>query len=140
MADVIRLVDYYYVQAADKPGEGAQMLRYLRDAGVNLAVLYAFPSGRRTQVDFVATDSAALKRAARSAKWKIVGPKKTFVIEGDDRVGALADYFDKLGEAKINVIAASAIAAGTGRFGAIFWVEPRNVKRTAQLLGATAST
>ena len=139
MADIIRLVEYYYVQASDKPGEGARMLRHLRDAGVNLAVLHAFPSGRRTQVDFVPTDGGALKRAARSAEWKIVGPKKALVIEGDDRLGALAEYFDRLGGAKINVIAVSAIAAGAGRFGAILWVEPRNVRRAAQLLGASAS-
>ena len=136
MADTIRLVDYYYIEATDKPGEGARMLRHLKDVGVNLAVLHAFPSGRRTQVDFVPTTGATLKAAARSAKWKIVGPKKAFVIEGDDRVGALAEYFAMLGDAGINVTAVSAVTAGAGRFGAILWVDPRNVKRTAKLLGA----
>ncbi|HYM68536.1 MAG TPA: hypothetical protein VEZ44_02995 [bacterium] len=136
MTDTIRLVDYYYIQATDKPGEGARLLRHLKDAGVNLAVLHAFPRGRRTQVDFVPTSGATLKAAARSAKWKIVGPKKAFVIEGDDRVGALAEYFAMLGDARINVTAVSAVTAGAGRFGAILWVDPRNVKRTAKLLGA----
>jgi hypothetical protein len=136
MADTIRLVDYYYVQAPDKPGEGARLLRHLKDAGVNLAVLHAFPSGRRTQVDLVPTDAAALKAAARAAKWKLVGPKKAFAIEGDDRVGALADYLAGLGDKGINVTAVSAVAAGAGRFGAILWVDPRNVRRTAALLGA----
>jgi len=58
------------------------------------------------------------------------------VIEGDDRVGALAEYFAMLGDAGINVTAVSAVTAGAGRFGAILWVDPRNVKRTAKLLGA----
>ena len=65
----------------------------------------------------------------------MIGPKKAFVIEGDDRVGALTDSFAKLGEAKINVTATSAIVAGAGRFGAILWVKPRDVKRAAKALG-----
>jgi hypothetical protein len=136
MADAVRLVDYYYVVMTDRPGEGAAALRTLREAGVNLAALHAFPSGRRSQVDFVPSDVEAFKAAAKTAKWKLTGPKKAFLIDGDDRPGALADYFAKLGEAKINVTAVSAAAAGAGRFGAILWVKPRDVKKAAQVLGA----
>ena len=135
MADTIRLVDYFYIEATDKPGEGARILRHLKDAGVNLLVLHAFPAGRRTQVDFVPTSAEAFKAAAKAAKWKVVGPKKAFVIEGEDRMGALADYFSRLGDANINVTAAGAISAGAGRFGAILWVKSRDVKRAAKALG-----
>ncbi len=134
MADTIRMVDYFYVVATDKPGEGSRILHHLREAGVNLVILHAFPAGRRTQVDFVPASAEAFKAAARAAKWKVVGPKKAFAIEGEDRVGALADYFNRLGDAKINVTAVSAISAGVGRFGAVLWVKPRDVKRTAKVL------
>jgi hypothetical protein len=130
------VVDYFYIEAPDHPGEGARILQHLKDAGVNLVVLHAFPAGRRTQVDFVPTSAEAFKAAAKAAKWKVVGPKKAFVIEGDDRVGALADYFVKFGSAKINVTAVDAVTAGAGRFGAILWVKPRDVKRAAKALGA----
>jgi hypothetical protein len=136
VADTIRLADYFYVEAADRPGEGARILEHLRGAGVNLAALHAFPAGRKTQVDFVPASAQEFKAAARTAKWKVVGPKKAFIIEGEDRVGALADYFRKLGEAKINVTASTAVATGTGRFGAILWVKPRDVRRAATALGA----
>ncbi len=135
MADAIRLVDYFYIATADKPGEGARILQHLKDAGVNLAVLYAFPAGRRTQVDFVPTSDTAFRAVAKAAKWKVVGPKKALVIEGEDRAGALVDCFARLGEAKINVTAVSAVTAGAGRFGAILWVKPRDVKRAAKALG-----
>jgi hypothetical protein len=134
MADTIRLVDYFYIVTADKPGEGARLLQHLKDAGVNLAVVHAFPAGRRTQVDVVPASGEAFKAAAKAAKWKVVGPKKAIVIEGDDRVGALADYFARLADAKINVTATSAIVAGAGRFGAILWVKPRDIKRAAKVL------
>jgi len=134
VADTIRMVDYFYVVAGDKPGEGSRILHHLKDADVNLVVLHAFPAGRRTQVDVVPTSAEAFKAAAKVAKWKVVGPKKAFVIEGEDRVGALTDYLTRLGDAKINATAVSAISAGTGRFGAILWVKPRDVKRTARVL------
>ena len=69
------------------------MLRHLKEVGVNLSVVHEFPTGRRSQVDVVPTDAAAFRVAAKAAKWEIVGPKKAFAIEGEDRVGALADYF-----------------------------------------------
>jgi predicted amino acid-binding ACT domain protein len=59
------------------------------------------------------------------------------VIQGDDRVGALADTMQKLGEAKINVTAIQAVTAGMGRYGAIFWVKPRDAAKAAKALGAT---
>lgn len=137
MADTIRLLDYFYVETADKPGEGARMLRHLRGAGVNLIALHAFPAGRKAQVDFVPASAEAFRAAAKAAKWKVVGPKKAFVIDGDDRVGALADYFARLGDAKINVTAVDAVTAGAGRFGALLWVKPRDVKRAAKALGVS---
>ena len=59
-----------------------------------------------------------------------------FVIEGEDRVGALVYYGTRLADAKINVTAITAVVAGPGRFGGILWVKPRDVKRAAKTLGA----
>jgi len=107
----------------------------LKDAGVHLLAFHGFPKGRRAQLDFVPSDPTAFKAAARNARWKITGPKKVFVIEGEDRTGALVDYFSRLAQEKINVTATDALAAGAGRFGAILWVKPRDVKRAAKVLG-----
>lgn len=135
MADTVRLVDYFYIELSDRPGEGARALGVLREAGVHLNAVHAFPAGRRAQLDFVPSDPGAFKAAAKMAKWKVTGPKKAFVIEGEDRTGALVDHFAKLADAKINVTATSAITAGAGRFGAILWVKPRDVKRAAKAFG-----
>jgi len=63
MADTIRQVEYYYTAVADKPGEGARVLARLRDAGVNLAAFHAFPSARKSQLDFVPSDAAGFLAA-----------------------------------------------------------------------------
>ncbi len=134
--DTIRRVEYFYVQVPDKPGEGARALATLRDAGVNLLAYSGFPAGRRAQLDFVPADPAAFKEAAKKAKWKVKGPKRAFLIEGADRVGACAEILDRLAAAKINVTAMDALATGTGRWSAILWVKPGAFKKAGMVLGA----
>ena len=135
MADATRAVDYYYTMIFDKPGEGAQLLRTFRDARVNLLAFSAFPSQRKSQVDFIPENSAAFAAAAKAAKIKLKGPKKVFLIDGDDRVGALADVLAKLGAAKVNVTAVDAACSGMGRYGAMLWVKPKDLKKAASALG-----
>jgi hypothetical protein len=137
MAESIRKVQYFYVMAADKPGEGARALQTLRDAGVNLLAFSGFPAGKRAQLDFIPEDPAAFRAVARKAKWKVTGPKVGFLVEGDDRTGVMADLYAKLAAARINVTASDAVIAGAGRFGAILWVKARDVNRTAKALGAS---
>lgn len=139
MADTIRVVDYYYTTTSDKAGEGAKLLGVLRDARTNLLALSAFPSKRKTQVDFVPTDSASLLAAAKTGKIKLSRPKKVFLIQGDDRVGAIQEILAKLASAKINVTAVQGVSAGGGRYGALLWVDQKNVKKAATALGASTA-
>jgi len=136
MAETVRIVDYYYLMVPDKPGEGARILDELRGAGVNLVAYSGFPSGRGAQLDFIPTDSATFKAVAKQKKWKVKGPKRAFIIEGDDRIGACAAVLTRLAAAKLNVTAMDAVAVGGGRYGAILWVKPRDVKKAAAILGA----
>jgi len=89
----------------------------------------------RAQLDFVPSDASAFKAAAKKAKWKVVGPKKGFLIQGEDRPGVLAEVMEKLAVAKVNVTATDAVCAGADRYGAILWVKPRDVKKAAKALG-----
>jgi len=135
MADLIRTAQYFKVQIADKPGTLAGMLTPLREAGANLMAVHAFPRNRRTQVDVVPEDPTAFKNVAKAQKWKMQGPKMCLLVDGDDRPGALADLTDRLGSARINMTAVTGLTAGQGRFGAILWVQPRDVKKAAKVLG-----
>jgi hypothetical protein len=136
MAETIRQVDYFYVMSPDKPGEAARMLDHLRRSGINLLAFSGFPGkAKQAQLDFIPENAQAFQDAARQAKWKLKGPKKGFLVQGDDRVGAVADLVKKLGDAKINITATDAVCAGAGRYGVIFWVKPRDVGRAAKTLG-----
>lgn len=135
MSDSIRKVDYFYVTAPDKPGEGGRVFGSLRDAGVNLLAVQAFPSAHKTQIDVVPADSVAFLSAAKNAGLKVSKPKTVFLIEGDDRVGALTSTMSRLGAAGINVTAVSAVRTGSGRYGALLWVKPKDVGKAAETLG-----
>jgi hypothetical protein len=135
MPDTIRKVDYYYVTAPDKPGEGARIFVALRDAGVNLLAAHAFPSARKSQIDVVPADTVAFLSAAKNAGLKLSKPKTMFLIEGDDRVGALTSTLSRLGAAGINVTALSAVRTGAGRYGALLWVNAKDVRKAAETLG-----
>ncbi len=135
MPDTIRKVDYYYVTTSDKPGEGARLFDALRNAGVNLLAVHAFPSARKSQIDLVPADAVAFLSATKNAGLKVSKPKTTFLIEGDDRVGALTSTLSRLGAAGINVTALSAVRTGTGRYGALLWVKAGDVRKAAETLG-----
>ena len=136
MPDTIRVVEYFYVTVPDKPGEGARALNMLKDAGVDLLAFSAFPQGRRAQLDFIPADPAAFRQAAKREKWRVVGPKRGFLAQGADRAGVIAELLERLAGAKINVTAIDAVSV-EGRYGAIFWVAPGDVRKTAALLGAS---
>ncbi len=135
MAETVQRVQYFYIEVSDKPGEGSTVLHLLKEAGVNLLAFSGFPKGRRAQIDFIPADPAAFRAVARKAKLKLVGPKRGFLVQGEDRVGAVAELMTKLAEAGINVTAIDAVAAGAGRYGAILWVKPQDVQKAARILG-----
>jgi hypothetical protein len=136
MADSIRKVDYYKVNVPNRTGEGARVLGALRDAGVNLLAFTGFPRGRGAQLDFVPEDAGGFRKAAKRAGLEIAGKKSCFLIQGGDRKGAIAAVAEKLAAAGIGIRALDGIAAGGGRYGAILWVDPKDVGKAAKALGA----
>ena len=136
MADTVRGVEYYYATVRDAPGEAQRILAALKDGGVNLLAFLGFPSeGAQAQIDLVPEDPESLRQAAERAGFTLSEAKRAFLIEGDDRVGAVADTIAKLAEANINVTAAAATAAA-GRFGMILWVAPADYEKAAAALAA----
>jgi hypothetical protein len=135
MADKVREVDYYYVKVADKPGAGAKVMSNLRKERVNLLAFTGFPvSKTRAQLDFVPKDSRVFRRAARRLGLRVSGRKKAFLVQGTDRAGAAAAVVERLAEKDIGVTAAQALCGGSGRWGMLLWVKPRDLPRARRAL------
>src|SRR5512132_103964 len=134
MADKVQRVDYDYATVPDRPGEGKNVLSVLKQNNVNLLAYLGFPSGDgQAQLDLVPENGEALKQAAGKAGIKLSDTKRAFLIQGDDRPGAVADALSKLADADINVTAAAATCAG-GKYGLVVWVWPTDYERAARAL------
>jgi hypothetical protein len=132
-----RKVRYLVLKVPSRAGQAARMLGALADAGVDLLAFTGFPDrGGRAQVDLVTDDLAGVRRVARREGWRLTAPKRGFLVQGSDRVGAVHADLRRLAEAGINVTAADAVTAGKGRYGMIVWVKPRDYARAAKALRA----
>lgn len=135
MADSIRQVDYFYAEVPDKSGEGARLLAALKKARVNMLAFCGFPiASGKSQIDMIPENSEAFLRVASQLGHKLSDRKRAFLIQGDDRVGAVSDVIDKL--QGINIVGAQALSAGAGRWAMILWVKPADYQRASQALGA----
>jgi len=135
MAEMVRMLDYYYAVVGNKPGEARRLLEHMSEKGVNLMALTSFPvENGMSQLDFFPEDPLMLQEAAADAGVELVGPKQAFLVQGDDRIGALHDCHLILANANINVHAANGVVSGTGGFGYILWVRPGDLQKAAEAL------
>ncbi len=129
-------VSYFAMQVPNRTGEAGRILSGLAKAGINLLAFTGFPQGRRSQMDFIPANPTTFLAVARGMKLRLRSKKIAFLIQGRDRRGAVAEFMSKLAVAKINVIAVDAVGVGGGRFGAILWVNQKDINRAARALGA----
>jgi prephenate dehydratase len=132
----VRKASYYSTKVSQRPGAGAQLLGELKKAKVNLLAFTGFPAAGGAQVDFIPKDNAKFTQAARKAKLKLSARKTVFLASGADKVGALTSILGRLAKAKINLVSLQAVTAGSGRFGAMFWVKAKDVGKTSRVLKA----
>ena len=137
MADRVRKVSYCYVKVPNRAGQGEALLGALREANVNLLAFSGFPVKAGTsQLDMITERVGPIRGIARKLRLRVSSPKKGFLIQGKDQVGAVHRTMRKLAAEKINVTAADAVSAGKGRYGMILWVKPIQYTRAARVLRA----
>ena len=137
MPDRVLRARYCKVLVPHRAGQGAALLGGVANAGINLLAHSGFPvGGGNAQLDFVAENIGAVRRAVAKHGLRASAVRRCFVIQGDDRVGAVQRHLAKLAKARVNVIAADAVAAGKRRYGMLLWVRPQDYGRAARALGA----
>jgi hypothetical protein len=135
MVDTARRVYYFSTQVPDQPGAAFKVLATLVSSGVNLLACSGTQRGGHALIDVVPDDDAGFADIARAAGLDFAPQKSGFLIQGDDRPGALAENLKTLADAHINVTAIDAVVAGAGRWAAIVWVDPVDVSNAAGVLG-----
>jgi hypothetical protein len=137
MADSVRKMNYCYTKVSNRAGQGAEILGKLKDAGVNLVAFSGFPVGRgKAQLDFVADDLGAVRRALTKGGFRVSANKKGFLVTGTDERGAVQRHMQKLADNRISVTAVDGIATGKKRYGMLLWVKRKDYARAAKILRA----
>jgi len=138
MAEEVRQVEHCSTSIPNKVGEGARVLRALRDAGVKLIAFwgYQYRAGRG-QLEFIPENGVAFVATAKQAKLKLSKKRTALYFHGEDRPGAVADVLEKLAAARINLGAVQAVCGGAGRYGAVLFLPPAAARKAARVLSAT---
>ncbi len=137
MADRVRKISYVYVMVPNRAGQGAKILDHLKRGEVSLLAYSGFPAeGGKAQLDLAVERLAPVRAIARKNGWRLSEAKKAFLVQGNDKVGAVCRHVERLADEGISVTAADAVSAGQGRFGMILWVKARDYHRAAKVLGA----
>jgi hypothetical protein len=136
MPDVVRRVDYFHTTIRDRPGESYQILSQLAEMGLNLVAFTAVHVGpTHTQLTRFPEDSGKMAYVASRAGMKLEGPYQAFLVQGDDKLGALTGIHEALFRADVNVYASSGVTDGRGTFGYLIYVRPESYDRAAEALG-----
>lgn len=130
------LVAHYSVVIPNKTGEGSRALGAIRDAGVNLIAVWAYPYRGKARIEFIPEKSAAFASAAKRARLKLSKKQTAIFISGKDKPGAVANALKKLAAAKIYVGSVQAVCGGSGRYGAVIYLQPAATRKAAKILGA----
>jgi hypothetical protein len=132
----VRRVDYFNTAIKDQLGEGYKLLNQLADLGINMLAFTAVPVGpTSTQLTIFPDDTHKLEAAGEGAGLTLDGPHPAILVQGDDKMGALADVHKQLYGARVDVFAATAVTDGHGRYGYIIYVREQEYDRAAAALG-----
>jgi hypothetical protein len=80
-------------------------------------------------------DADALVDYAGRSGMMLSGPERALMVQGNDRLGALAELHRQLADARINVFASNAVTGGEGRYGYVIHVRAEDFDAAARALG-----
>lgn len=137
MAYRVRKVNYCKLMVPSRAGQGEKILAAIKGAGINMHAFTGFPAGGgKSQVDLVSDELSGIRRLAKKEGWRLSDTKKAFLVQGSDEVGAIHRVIKRLADAKINIVAADAVAAGANRYGMLLWVRPKDYRAATRVLNA----
>lgn len=135
MEKKIRRVDYFNTTVKGLPGESYAFLARLARESVNLLAFSAIPLGPESAQLSLFPDSVE-KFVEIAAKEGLVldGPHPALLVQGDDRLGAVAGIHSSLRDAGVHVFASTGVTDGAGGFGYILYVSSKEIDRAVSVL------
>ncbi len=136
----VHRVRYYYATVEEVPGQTYGVLSQLAACGVDLLAFTAAPVGpKHVQWSLFPADTKEFENVAHDIGLPVIAVQDAILVQGDDRLGALADLHERLSRANVEVYATSGVTAGGDRFGYVIYVKPDEIDAAADALGAEAT-
>ena len=131
----IRRVQYYTANVTDRIGSAYEVLSELAKSDTNLLAFSCIPVGpSNLQVTLFPDNAEELERRSGKMGMALMPPQHAFLIQGDDKIGVLADLHRRLYDAQIDVYAANGVTDASGQFGYLIYVRPDDYERAAGIL------
>jgi len=130
-------MQWFIVEAANKPGEFARHAQEIAKRGINLANVVSLGIGDRGGAAFYAADEPGL-RSALSDAGIAFREVSTVAAQLDDRPGTIAEAAKRLGDAGVNIELVAPLGMDGGKVTVAFGVDKEDAARTA--LGELATS
>ena len=135
MAFNILQVEYYNITVQGQITEASNLISRIAGAGVDLHAFKATPlEPDRTQFTFFAKDSSKMTEGAKKSGLELDGPYSAILIKGDEKAGALADIYERLSKAGIQVDEASGIADINAGYGVLLYLKREDCDKAMTVL------
>jgi hypothetical protein len=131
MAKTKRVI-YFKAQIEDKPGALLALAKDLKEKKLDLIALKGVGQAGRGDILAIAKNEDKLREAWKGAGI-LVEEGLAFLLTGTDSTGALVASLETLTNVGVNIAALEAIGVG-GKYGAVLWVSPEDVEKTAKAL------
>jgi hypothetical protein len=133
----VRNVEYFYVRVHDAREKAYEILARLVSEQVNLLAFSAVPYGPdHVELTVFPEQPENFVHAAQNLGWTVTGPQHACLVQGDDRLGTLAEIHQVLLNAGVNIYASSGVTDGSGHFGYVIYFKEEDHLRAATALGA----
>jgi hypothetical protein len=135
MALDILQVEYYTITIEDQIAKASKLLSTIAGAGVDFHAFKAIPvKPNRTQFTLFAKDSSTMTAGAKKSGLALEGPYSALFIKGDEKSGALAEIYQKLSQAGIQVDEACGIADINAGYGVILYLNQEDCGKAMRVL------
>jgi hypothetical protein len=135
MAFNILQVEYYNITVQGQITEASNLISRIAGVGVDFHAFKATPlEPDRTQFTFFAKDSSKMTEGAKKSGLELDGPYSAILIKGGEKAGALADIYERLSKAGIQVDEASGIADINAGYGVILYLKREDCDKAMTVL------
>lgn len=135
MAIQVREVEYFYIRLQNDPNQAYDLLAHMASQDINVLAFSAVPFGpNHVELTIFPERPETLKTLAQASGWTLTGPQHAILIQGDDHLGALAGFHQKLGEAGVQIYASTGVTDGRGGYGYVIYTREGDHARAAKAL------